>query len=502
MMKRPTTIKPTIRPIVTKPIVTRAISVSLINPLTAVIASCTLLLMPVSVGLGQTVPAATQASLPASASAFDLLKQTYGAYVDETDPLGWPMKVRSVTADEFKFWRGTKDLFFNWCKTHCDDWMHDPSAFVPSHGDLHPGNIGTYQSGNVSTLAFGPIDFDDSAMLPFQFEVLAGQITFELIAQVQKIDLSNEQREQLAARIVGTYFDALKDDRTAQEILGKDKEISKMLGEFEMNKYEKELEGLTQDGRFRAVVLTKKGEVREVLTPIDERKSDIAGALAQAMVDAPELGALVKYKTADEFAKAIKSIALRTRIGSSGSQGLEKIFVLIEKPIAAFDFDVIFYLKQQLPPAAVRAGLIERAIVGSDASPGKKTFLLMKEMNQPVPLFSGFADIEGKSYFLSIKEPWTDALEFDSAKDFDSLLQDAKRWAVVAARSNGRSNGQLTSTSDRLEKFNTPEFERQVLDRAKAYLAHANADFRAFLADPRTAAAIAKTETFLNGLKK
>src|SRR5688572_24617712 len=75
-------------------------------------------------------------------SAYDLLRERYAPFTADGDPFGFPMKVRSVASDPYKFWRGTKDLFYAWCAEHARDWLADRDAYVWSHGDPHVGNIG------------------------------------------------------------------------------------------------------------------------------------------------------------------------------------------------------------------------------------------------------------------------------------------------------------------------------------------------------------------------
>src|SRR5690606_17738103 len=107
---------------------------------------------------------------------YQRLEQAYAPYLDPRDPLAWPMKVSSLTADPYKFWRGSKDLYYAWARTACADWLADQASYGVTHGDLHLGNIGTYASG-WGTVSFGMVDFDDSAHLPVQLELLQGMIT-------------------------------------------------------------------------------------------------------------------------------------------------------------------------------------------------------------------------------------------------------------------------------------------------------------------------------------
>src|SRR5690348_1919768 len=53
-----------------------------------------------------------------AASAFDVLRANYAPYCRPGDDLAFPLKVLSVSADETTFWRGSRDLFFTWCRDH------------------------------------------------------------------------------------------------------------------------------------------------------------------------------------------------------------------------------------------------------------------------------------------------------------------------------------------------------------------------------------------------
>src|SRR4029079_13448420 len=86
------------------------------------------------------------AAPPTSQRAFDILSRDYAPYCTPDDDLAFPMKVLALSANQYQFWRGSRDLYFTWCKDpeHGGDWLADKGSYVVNHGDLHLGNIGRY----------------------------------------------------------------------------------------------------------------------------------------------------------------------------------------------------------------------------------------------------------------------------------------------------------------------------------------------------------------------
>src|SRR6476646_2784139 len=92
------------------------------------------------------LPQAAAASQPAGNSAYDLLERYYKPYTSADDPLGFPMKLRNLSTNPYRFGRGAKELFYAWCKDNAADWLADKDAYLRVHGDLHAGNMGLYLS--------------------------------------------------------------------------------------------------------------------------------------------------------------------------------------------------------------------------------------------------------------------------------------------------------------------------------------------------------------------
>lgn len=428
-------------------------------------------------------------SLPAAAQTapYDAIERAYAPYMSSTDPLAFPMKVRSIAADPYKFWRGSKDLFFLWCKSQTSDWLSDRSAYLTNHGDLHLGNIGSYASEEGwGKLAFGMVDFDDSAKLPFQLELLQGLITLELTGRQNKLSLSEADEAKLADTLLARYRVAVNSKRTATAMLKDESDaiVLKLLKRSQRS-YQDELDSYIKDGKFRTSITSESGKPKEILTPAEDRADEIAGGIAAAIVNCPELADMFRISDRGSIRSAMKDVALRTRLGSSGSQGLKKYLVLLDHPLKSADHDAILYLKKEIPTAAERSGIVLR----DPRSPGQRAKQDMDHLTEPRALANGWCEIGGESYWVTFKEPWSDELDPDSVKTFDDLLHMASIWGTVAGATH-REEGRYETILPRL----TPQLRSQLRERSKRFIKQLDDDFRAFRADPRVAAHLAATD--------
>lgn len=427
----------------------------------------------------------------AQSGTYDTIRRAYEPYMAKDDPLAFPMKVKSLAADPYSFWGGSKDLFFVWCKTHTSDWFADTKAILPNHGDLHLGNIGTYPSnGAWNKLAFGMVDFDDSANLPFQLELLQGLITLELTARQNQITLDDSKSAVLAQALVDAYRIAVNSRRNATSLLvDVDDPTALTLLKRASVPYQRELEEYTEAGRFKRTILTDKGKLKEVLRPALLRADDFAAGISAAISNEPDIKALFRFVDARSVRPAIKDIVQRTRLGSSGSQGLKKYFVLLEKPFRGIDHDVILYLKQEIPSAAERSGAIEQ----SRLSPGRRVKQDMDRLTDPLPFINSWCDIDGESYWVSMKEPWSNELDPSEVRTVDELLYTARVWGTIAGATH-RESGRFEVILPRL----TPAFTTQLGQRTTEFLRLLDADFEAFRGDPKVMEAIRHADAFLS----
>ncbi len=422
-----------------------------------------------------------QRTFAQDAKPFDLIKATYQPFMNPNDPLGFPMKVKSLSADPYTFWRGSKDLFCLWCKTNAADWMADKDAVVLSHGDLHLGNIGTYATaGKLGEVSFGAVDFDEACNLPFQFELLQGLVTLRLTARKSQLLVTDEQTGELAKILVDSYRQALQGEETVEQSLIDDRLFKQMTSAAKDSMYKKdELKKFCKDEKFVAAVYNKKGDLRglpkDILRPAAGSADAMAAGIAQALANSPRLAAMFRVNSAKDIRASIKDVALRTRVGSSGSQGLKKYFVLMEHPLKGVDHDIIIYLKQEIPTAAERSGLIPV----EKFSPGHRASNAAEQWSDPKLLANSWCETDGGSYWVLIEEPFSEDLTPEQFPEFDDLKHAAALWGTVAGTAH-RKSPNAKNIPARL----TPALTELLRDRCRVYSLKLDTDFSDFLRDP------------------
>lgn len=412
---------------------------------------------------------------------FDRLARDLAPYVSPQDPLGLPMKLRAVSRDPYSFWRGTRVLFHEWCGQHSRDWLGDRGAYVASHGDLHLGNIGTYPIAPWGSVAFGMVDFDDSDELPFQLELLSGLITLELVASQRSIPVSDDARRQLVSQLLSAYTSAAASGKSATELLSGESAVRRLMERTSLP-YSQEVDSLTTGSRFKSVDLNSKGVPREVLRNVSSQRQSLCNGIAQAIAGSKSLQALFGEASPETISAQFLDATARTRVGSSGSQGLQKYLVLLRRPLRDYDGDVIVYLKRAIPSAAQRAGIIPPV----EQDRASEILSHVQTLTAPSPLAIGSCVIEGKSYLVTLKEPWSDELDPSQISTFDELLHQARIWGTVAGAAHARA-GPLPES-----------LPAQLLERSAAYRASLELAFRGLVEDARTTELIRQADDTLS----
>jgi uncharacterized protein (DUF2252 family) len=421
----------------------------------------------------------------------DVLQRTYGEHLTRNDPLAMPMKLRSLVADEYGLWRGGKDLFFHWCQAHCDRWLKDTDATMTLHGDQHLGNIGTYLiDPRTGELAFGMVDFDDSHRMPFMFELLQGVVTVRLTARENGIELGGEDLKRLVDRMLGDYRAAALSDQTTTKLLQNDPLVAKLLAGPPRRDFAKELKHYTdRDGKLVERIVTKKGVVKEILRPAAEMRDSMARGLAEALEHSPGMSQRFAYADEKSIRAGILDVALRTRVGSAGSQGLKKYFVLMRKPLVGVPSDVIVYVKQEVPSAAERVGMIAK----DSRDPGQRCANDMDELCRPRPVFNSWCRMGDESYWVTIREPWTNELDPEDINDLKTLEAAARIWSVASGATHRRPR-EVTAIRQRAGGMLSGE----LLELSDAYLGQLTLDLSALREDARVAEMVRTAEQRIN----
>jgi len=155
--------------------------------------------------------------------------------------------------------------------------------------------------------------------------------------------------------------------------------------------------------------------------------------------------------------------------------------------------DVVMYVKQEIPSAAERSG----AIPMDPRSPGRRCSEDMERLTNPTAYLNAWCDIDGESYWVTFKEPWSDDLEPDMAKDYPSLLMLARVWGSVAGTMH-RGTGERAAI---LERLDGPVLFDQLRHRSTLYMAELDREYADFSEDPRARAEVAKAQRRIDAAK-
>lgn len=420
--------------------------------------------------------------------AFDLMERLYKPLTRDGDDLGWPMKVEmAASGSELKFSTSTREVFYTWAKSTCADWLGDRKAYVACHGDLHLGNLGSYLVDVQSQqMALGLKDFDESASMPFQTDLLQAMVSLRLGVKASGWELNEATAAKAARELMASYRESMESGRTATEALGNDPRLEKLMAV--KGSLRDEVDKWVGGDHFRPT-LSKKGELREILRPAlrgdDEQdaarftKTTLAIALSQAMGNSPSLSAVCVAQTAKQWEEVIGSAAFRTRLGSGGSQGMTKLLIHVQAGVklAGGTSDAIFYLKQQDQSAGQRAGYAPPL----DLNGAQRVTAAEGSLTSPQIGQESWCELGGKTFLVSIMNPWDDEPKED-IKDEAQLLWAARVYGLMlgAAHRSASHGGEEIRT--RLTGL-----EQKLVARSAAFATFNAAQFKAFKADPRVA---------------
>lgn len=448
--------------------------------------------------------AAVLLTLPALAQtdAVALLETRYKPHLPAGDETAWQLKLASVGQSRYVFWRGTKDLFFDWSRENLAYWRDtNPESWVTCHGDIHLGNVGTYPiSLEPPELGVGLVDYDDADRLPPQYDLLQIAITLRLIADEN--GLTPQDASSALGAALAAYQAALSSENVdLKSLIAKDGPISSLLTKAGAVPVESEVAELTENGGFRPVIRSKSGKVKELLTPMTNRAA-LAGALMDAAGHNPQLAEVLgRPSTAEQMQKSIVDAAWRTRIGSSGSQGLRKLLVLVSTPAG----QRLIYLKQAVPSPAARA-----EIVALRPPPGRRVAAAVAA-GSPGWLGSSYATLAGQHYWVSVRDPWSDELDHTEIKTRRDLFEAAQILGFTTAKlhaATARDRAELRSIvieDPPADAANQPrmrqEFHQQLSRLADEYIAYQNAAFERLQDDDRYEDAVKAVKKLLTTSK-
>ena len=438
----------------------------------------------------------------AGESPLEVILRCNGPYLSADDPLALPMKVKQLSGGPRDMWGGGKDLFFIWTKTTCAGWLADKDSYVVQQGDQHLANLGTYlckspkgsTKGSFGHTAFGLIDFDESHRLPFQIELLQVAVGLRLAARQADITLDETQVKQLIDEMLGNYQGGVTNGQKATKMLENDEVVRKLLTRSAKIEYATQLTKYTDGkGRFKSLVQDEEGSPTEKLIPAMDRADDLAKGISQAIAKQDQGYKLFRITHPRDIRKHIKDVALRIHLRGSGSQGVHKYFILLEKPLVHSEDDIIFYAKQQIPTAPERTGLID-----VDPRPAaERCAEYVSAMLRPDKYLSTWFKMGEESYYLTIHDPWGRELTPDRFKNVEDLMKLARLWGVAAGCTHCNSTD-INKIRVRL----VDGLDADLLKLSGQYLQKLEVDALTFKLDPKTIQMKVQAENGLRAMGK
>lgn len=325
-----------------------------------------------------------------------------------------PMRLRSLLQDEYMFFRGTADEFYRWCVVHCADWRDSLESWVLLHGDVHIGNVGAFSmDGERDSIRFGLVDLDECFEGPFQLDLLRALVSIRFAARSRGAVIDDAFTQNAANVLVESYVAAMRGDLT-ESALKSEPAVAALLKKSARNSPAAVLKKyVVENGesRFRRVRL-KGGEVTDILDPVDpptrQAVTDAMGRYIFEGCDAAVRRQFALDSHAD-VAASLLDVARRTRIRSSGSQGVHKYFVLLRRPLADRPEDYIFEMKEQPVPAAIRAGFAPRRA----DDPAARVARALHRYYGDWPQLVGHTQMNGRSFEVTLRDPFAEELELD-----------------------------------------------------------------------------------------
>ncbi len=326
------------------------------------------------------------------------------------------MKFMSLLSDEYTFFRGTADEFYRLCGELCPDWLADRSAWVQLHGDVHIGNVGTYQGEGPlgRDIRFSLVDPDETAEGPFQLDLLRALTAIRLASAGEGRSLDEPGVGAAATSLCDGYRGTLTGTVSYEQLTTDRKSVVALLkraSSGDARKYVDRYADLSASPpRFRPARL-KNGQVNDLMEPVSaDQRSAIIDAVGRYWNEGCNTSTKERFRVASvDGLQAMVLDAVRwTRVGSSGSQGLHKYLILLDHPLKDGDGLLILKLKEEPAPAAARVGLlpaagsVRRAVEVAAAYP---------RLLPNAPCLIGHTRLGDRGFLVSMKDPWGEEFE-------------------------------------------------------------------------------------------
>lgn len=441
---------------------------------------------------------------PAHASALKRIETLNPHLTDEKEIPNLSLKVHSLSRGPYDFFRGTADLFYVWCRSNCADWLADDGTSVLLHGDVHPGNTGTYVAApdGGPRLAYSLVDFDESIAGPFELDLLRAVTSLRFAAAENGLTLSDDDWSRVVAALVSSYRAAWIDIdstetggrlaaiRAAQRRVTKNPLVKPLLakarGEDAADYVDKYTKG-------HPPIRFKKRRGKKKLKDVMLRMECDENRRALAAFESARKGSGSTPSPLASLDGKVIDIVRWVKVGSSGSQGVRKYLVLLEPPKDGDSRPSIFQLKQEPMPAAARAG-IARVTMALDR--GRNVAEAYSRLQARPRRLVGWTQFDGRSYLIKPKDAFCKEPDTDDLANLDALLNAARLMGGLlgVGHAKSRIDGDVTKLKSAISRDG---LAREIASRSAACFAAFRNEYQAFRQDTRARDLSAKAAQWL-----
>lgn len=369
-------------------------------------------------------------------SVFERLS-SFNPHLSNRSEAAWSMKFASLSRDEYDFFRGTADLFADELRTRRDDWRDASIPHVQLHGDVHIGNMGTFRGRGAlpGAIRFGLVDFDESLVGPFEIDLLRGATALRFAAKEKRLGIGEQDLDDAIEAMCSAYAAALLDPPVGNELAARFRVVRRLLKKArseESDAYINEF-AVGPPLRFRAARTKKDRAVDVMRTVDDDERSRIIDAVWFYLERGTSTATRKRFRfeSREELAAGVLDVAAWTRVGSSGSQGLRKYLVLLDRPLRDHAGSLILQLKEEPEPAARRASLLA---VGTARGRASEVAAAALQMNPEPPWLVGFTSIGDVEFLVKSKDPWGKEPKSSDISSRRSLIEMATLMGTLVGR--------------------------------------------------------------------
>jgi uncharacterized protein (DUF2252 family) len=376
------------------------------------------------------------------------------------DPQRLLIKYAKMRSSAFSFLRGTAFLFYEDCPLP-KRLVASPRTWIS--GDLHLENFGAYKGAN-RLVYFDINDFDEALCAPCVYD--PARLATSLLTAAGESALPRHAFRIAARTVIGSYFEALANGKPYWIERRIARGPIRLLLRRAARRSERDLLQLRCVGNADRRRLRLDGQHALPASPADQRR------VRRLMRLFGRMHGLERFCRVLDVAR---------RIAGTGSLGLER-FVVLCAGTGGTDGAVLFDLKAEVTPAAVRVAGARRGNWTSDA---ERTVAVQMMMQAASPAWLGVLRDGKHSVVVRELQPQEDRVRV--AKDLPDgtqLLRFAGDIGRLAAWSQLRATGRRgAATADDLMAFAMRRHLPGALFRyAEAAARHNQALFREFRA--------------------